>query len=132
MMWLTHVRLEDLDEGDLEYLSKAKEEELGGVSPIAFAEMIQSGRAMVWRFVGDVDERGIFVTTLSPEGEFFVWMFAGEGMLKHLHWIFERFQEIARHNQAKWITGIAKPALAWLYEKRLGFQRRNVQVVKEL
>lgn len=131
-MELKPVKLTELDDTDADLLEKASREELGGVSPVALAEMAQRGVAIIWRFTGDAGERGIFVTTFTQGRELFFWMLAGEGMVKHLKWIYGEFEAIAKQMGAKWMTGIAKPGLAYLYERRLGFEKRNIQVVKEV
>ena len=127
--------LNELDETDVKHLSKARDTGLYKIDPEALADSLVRGRAQLWRLRFDDGGAGVLVTQVSgPRGqqELLVWLMSGRGILKHGEEVFEQLAKFGKQIGCKWVTGIAKPGLARVYERKFGFEKKNIQVVKEI
>jgi hypothetical protein len=134
-MELDVVSIDQLEEEDLKWLGLAREAQLGGVSPGNLASQVSEGRAQIWRYIGDEDQRGIIITTVLSHNdgkELLVWLLSGIGMKPHLEEITERLSDFGRSIGCKWLTGRSKPAIARLLSRKHGFEVARHEVVKEI
>ena len=123
-----------LDAEDLGWLKHATTGCFAGVGPGVILPQVVQGNAQLWRFCGERG-RGVVVTQMRdyPGGrELYIWQLGGKGVLREIDYIYGVLLDFAKQNYCVWIRGLATPGLARVYERKLGFKRRNIEVIIEV
>ena len=92
------------------------------------------GQAQIWRFTSGLD-RGIFVTHILERvngSELFVWLLVGRGIERHMKSIFSHLSVFGRANNCTTMGAAAKPGVARVCERTLGFKSYSVYISKKL
>ena len=119
---------------DIGWLKHATNASFAGTDPSMVLLEAERSLAQIWRFRCD-GGGGIVVTRLfeHPKGrELFIWFLGGKGVLAHIRCMHSTLVAFVKSNNCSWMRGIARPGLARIYERQLGFKKRNIEVLQEV
>ncbi len=115
---------------DTEILMTAvQQDKFLGVDFDLVARELALRNAQAWRLETDDGAHVVVITQIKQHlaaREVFIWCFAGHGLIKHLKFVVECLTKFAVANGCDRVAGLAHPAIAKVYERKLGLKPKRM------